>query len=160
MKSITMLRAFTTAAVAVVAVATVGCATLQMDVPDRFLVIEEEGDSLKAMTPEESKIWVRDFDDDTFGSLTFWRDAVKGDLLKGRGYTLIEESSVKDGLGNEGIALVVETTLSGRPVKELLAVFIVPGWFSNTIRVAEFVADKAAFDGEVAGVKTALSTLR
>lgn len=157
MNSITMFRALTAAAVIVV---NTGCATLQMDVPDRFLVIEEEGDSLKAMTPEESKIWVRDFDDDTFGSLTFWRDAVKGDLLKGRGYTLIEETAVKDGLGNDGIALVVETSLSGRPVKELLAVFIVPGWFSNTIRVAEFVADKAAFDTEVAAVKSSLSSLR
>jgi len=160
MNNITMVRMLTAAVLVVAAVGGTGCATLQMDVPDRFLVIEEEGDSLKAMTPEESKIWVRDFDDDTFGSLTFWRDAVKGDLLKGRGYTLIEETNVKDGLGNDGIALVVETTLSGRPVKELLAVFIVPGWFSNTIRVAEFVADKAAFDSEVAGVKTSLSTLR
>jgi len=161
MQSNMLFRSLTIALFVVVAVGSgTGCATLQMDVPDRFLVIEEEGDSLKAMTPEESKIWVRDFDDDTFGSLTFWRDAVKGDLLKGRGYTLVEETSVKDGYGNDGVALVVETTLSGRPVKELLAVFIVPGWFSNTIRVAEFVADKAAFDTELAGVKSSLSTLR
>ena len=110
------------AAAAFVVVTAGGCATLQMDVPDRFLVIKEEGDSLKAMTPEESRLWVRDFNDDTRGSLTFWRDALRGDLLKGRGYT--------------------------------------PGWFSNTIRVAEFVADKEAFDAEVAGIRTALSTLK
>ena len=148
------------AAAAFVVVTAGGCATLQMDVPDRFLVIKEEGDSLKAMTPEESRLWVRDFNDDTRGSLTFWRDALRGDLLKGRGYTLIEESTAKDGHGNDGIVLVVETTLSGRPIKELLAVFVVPGWFSNTIRVAEFVADKEAFDAEVAGIRTALSTLK
>lgn len=158
MKDSTMFRSLSAALFVVVVNA--GCATLQMDVPEHFLVIEEYGDSLKALTPDESKIWVRDFNDDTRGSLTFWRDAVKGDLLKGRGYTLIEETSVKDGLGNDGVALVVETTLSGRPIKELMAVFIVPGWFSNRIRVTEFVADKAAFDAEIAGVKTALSTLR
>ncbi|HEY1100305.1 MAG TPA: hypothetical protein VGF99_15310, partial [Myxococcota bacterium] len=129
-------------AAAVVVSAGSGCATITMTPPERFLVVEEECDSLKAMTPEESKIHVRDFDDDTRGSLTFWRDAVKADLMKQRGYLLLDESAVKDGLGNEGIALTMESTIGGRTVKELLAVFIIEGWFSNTIRVAEFVADK------------------
>ena len=55
--------------------------------------------------------------------------------------------------------MVLETTLSGRPVRELLAVFVVPGWWSNTIRVVEYVADKEAFTTEVEGVRTSLGTL-
>jgi hypothetical protein len=143
----------------VVAASSWGCA-LTMDVPDRFLIVENEWGSLRALTPEESKLWVREFGDDSKGSLTFWRDALKGDLIAGRGYTLIDEGPITDGDGREGVALTLETTLSGRPVRELMAVFVVPGFFENTIRVAEYVTDKATFDGEVAGVRAAISTLR
>ena len=135
-----------------------GCLTMQ--VPERFLVIESGPGVLRALTPEESKIWVRDFDDDTKGTTTFWKDALKADLLKNRGYTLINESQVVDGGGHSGTMLTLEATLGGRPVRELLAVFVIPGLFSNTIRVAEYVADKEAFDGEVEGVKQGLTTLK
>ncbi|MDP2342641.1 MAG: hypothetical protein Q8O67_16910 [Deltaproteobacteria bacterium] len=145
-----------------VVVAVVACLSgcLTMQVPERFLVIESGPGVLRALTPEESKIWVRDFDDDTKGSATFWKDALKADLIKNRGYTLINESQLQDGGGRQGIILTLEATLGGRPVRELMAVFVIPGLFSNTIRVAEYVADKEAFDAEVEGVKQGLTTLK
>ena len=135
-----------------------GCLTMQ--VPERFLIVERGPGVLRALTPEESKIWVRDFDDDTQASMTFWKDALKADLIKNRGYTLINESQLQDGAGRQGVMLTLETTLGGRPVRELMTVFVIPGTFSHTIRVAEFVADKEAFEQEVEGVKQALTTLR
>ncbi len=141
----------------VVAACLAGCLTMQ--VPERFIVIERGPGLLKALTPEESRIWVRDFDDDTQASIAFWKDALKADLLKNRGYTLVKESPVQDGAGRQGMALTLEATLGGRPVRELMAVFVIPGFLSNTIRVAEFVTDKEAFDAEVAGVAQALTTL-
>jgi len=135
-----------------------GC-TIAMVVPDRFLVVQDEWGSKRALTPEESKLWVREFDDDSKGTLAFWSEALKADLIKSRGYTLVEEATVKDANGRAGMSMVLETTLSGRPVREFLAVFVVPGWFSNTIRVVEYVADKDAFTTEVEGVRTSLGTL-
>ncbi len=135
-----------------------GCLTMQ--VPERFLVVDRSAGSLRALTPEESKILVRTFDDDTKASLSFWKDAVKADLIDNRGYTLINESETQDGDGHTGILMTLEATLGGRPVRELLAVFVIPGLFDNEIRVAEYVADKEAFDAEVAGVKTAFTTLQ
>lgn len=135
-----------------------GC-TIAMVVPDRFLVVQDEWGSKRALTPEESKLWVREFDDDSKGTLAFWSEALKADLIKSRGYTLVEEATVKDANGRAGMSMVLETTLSGRPVRELLAVFVVPGWWSNTIRVVEYVADKDAFATEVEGVRTSLGTL-
>lgn len=137
-----------------------GCVSFQLQVPQRFLVVEHEGKTLKALTPDESKIWVRDFDDDTFGSLAFWKEALTGDLVKSRGYRLVSEAAVVDGAGRTGASFVLETTLGGRVVRELLAVFVVPGTCANTIRVLEFVADKDAFDAEVGGVTASLTTLR
>jgi hypothetical protein len=137
-----------------------GCVSFQLQVPSRFLVVEHEGNTLKALTPDESKIQVRDFADDTFGSLAFWQEALTGDLVKSRGYRLVSEAPVVDGDGRAGVSFVLETTLSGRVVREFMAVFVVPGTWANTIRVLEFVADKDAFDAEVDGVKAALKTLR
>lgn len=136
------------------------CVSFQLQVPQRFLVVEHEGRTLKALTPDESKIWVRDFDDDTFGSLAFWKEALTGDLVKSRGYRLVSEAPVVDGAGRAGASLVLETTLGGRVVRELMAVFVVPGTCANTIRVLEFVADKEAFEAELAGVQASLSTMR
>lgn len=140
--------------------ASLGAGCITMQVPERFLVVEQGPSVLRALTPEESKIWVRDFEDDTKASLAFWKDAVKADLIQNRGYTLVEEGVVKDGDGHDGVAMMLEATLGGRPVRELLGVFVIPGIFSNTVRVAEFVADKEAFDREVAGVRTSLATLK
>jgi hypothetical protein len=137
-----------------------GCVSFQLQVPQRFLVVEHEGSTLKALTPDESKIWVRDFDDSSFGTLAFWQEALTGDLVKSRGYRLVSEAPVVDGAGRTGTSFVLETTLGGRVVRELMAVFVVPGMCANTIRVLEFVADKEAFDAEVEGVKASLKTLR
>lgn len=134
-----------------------GCVSLA--VPERFLVVERGPGLLRALTPEESKIWVRDFDDDTKASLSFWKDALKADLVDNRGYTLIEEGAAKDGDGHDGLTMTLEAMLSGRPVRELLTVFVLPGTFGNTVRVVEYVADKDAFAKEVEGVKQSLSTL-
>ncbi len=137
-----------------------GCVSFHLQVPQRFLIVEHDGNMLKALTPDESKIWVRDFDDDSFGSLVFWQEALTADLVKSRGYRLVSEAPVVDGAGRPGASFVLETTLGGRVVRELMAVFIVPGTFANTIRVLEFVADKDAFDAEVEGVRNSITTLR
>lgn len=156
----TSVRArFSTLAASVAAcLALSGCLTMQ--VPERFLVVDRGVGTLRALTPEDSKIWVRSFDDETKASLAFWKDALKADLIGNRGYTLIDETTIQDGDGHDGILLTLEATLGGQPVRELLAVFVIPGVFDHTIRVAEYVADKAAFEAEAPAVKTALTTLK
>lgn len=128
--------------------------------PDRFLVVESHGDELKAITPEESKLWIRDFDDDDKGGLPFWKDALRADLKDSRGYLVISEGDVKDGAGTAGKELVLESTVNGRPMRELLSLFVYPGWFSDTIRVVEYIAEKPAFDKEVDGVRKSVGTLK
>lgn len=136
-----------------------GCVTT-MTPPERFLIVDQEEGSLRALTPEDSKIIVREFSDDSRGSLAFWGDALKADLLKNRGYLLIEESTIVDDDGHQGLQFVLETTLSGQVVRELMAVYVLEGFWDNTIRVAEFVADQEAFDAEMPAVRTAFTTIR
>ena len=133
------------------------CVTMQP--PDRFLVVDEGGTYLKAITPEESKLWLRDFPDADKGGLAFWRDALKADLKDNRGYVVVSEGEVKDAAGTPGHELVLESTVNGRTVRELLALFVYSGWFEDTIRVVEYVAEKETFEKEVAGVRASLATI-
>ena len=138
----------------------VGGACVSLEPPARFLVTDRSGDQLKAITPEESKLWVRRFDDEDKGGLEFWRDALKGDLKDNRGYLLLGEAPATDGTGAAGHSMMLETMVNGRPVRELIAVFVRPGLLGDSIWVVEYVAPKDVFDNEVEGVRASLSTLR
>ena len=59
-----------------------------------------------------------------------------------------------------GTELVLESTVNGRTMRELLVLFVYPGWWSDTIRVVEYVAEKPTFEKEVEGVRKSLATLR
>lgn len=135
-------------------------ACVSLEPPARFLVTDRSGDQLKAITPEESKLWVRRFDDEDKGGLDFWKDALKSDLKDNRGYLLLAEAPATDGTGAAGHTMTLETTVNGRPVRELLAVFVRPGLCGDSIWVLEYVAPKDVFDKELAGVTASLSTLK
>lgn len=137
-----------------------GGACVSLEPPARFLVTDRSGDQLKAITPEESKLWVRRFDDEDKGGLEFWKDALKGDLKDNRGYLLLGEAPATDGTGAAGHSMMLETMVNGRPVRELIAVFVRPGLLGDSIWVVEYVAPKDVFDNEVEGVRASLSTLR
>lgn len=134
------------------------CVTMQP--PDGFLVLSRGPGELKATTPDDDRLWVRDFDDEARGDLAFWRDALKADFARNRGYTLLSERDVVDAGGTPGVELVWEATLGGRPFRELVAVFVREGLLGNTIRVVEFVAEKDRFDAQVEAVRGSIATLR
>ncbi len=143
-----------------VAFASLASGCISFTPPDRFLVVDKGFDELKAITPEESKLWIRDFDDDDQGGLAFWHDALRTDLKDNRGYLVVSEADVKDGGGTPGKEMVVESTVNGRTFRELLSLFVYGGVFSDTIRVVEYVAEKPTFDKEVDGVRKSVGTLK
>lgn len=148
----------TSLALALTLVASSSC--ISFTPPDRFLVVKNTGSELKAITPEESKLWIRDFDDDDKGGLAFWKDALRADLKDSRGYVVISEGDVKDANGTAGKELVLESTVNGRAVRELLSLFVYPGFFNDSIQVVEYVAERASFDKEVDGVRKSITTLK
>jgi hypothetical protein len=146
------------AALALAAATALSSACVTMQVPKDFLVVAD-GDQLKAITPDEVKLWVRDFEDPDRGELAFWQEALKNDFVENRGYVLIEEAPIKDGVGTAGASFVFETTLQGRPTRELVAVFVYDDLFAGRVRVVELVAERARFDEVVGEVRAAIATL-
>ncbi|MEW6743828.1 MAG: hypothetical protein AB1486_13820 [Planctomycetota bacterium] len=144
----------------VLALATLtGCAAISMKVPQGFLQLETPRDELKATSPDEAKIWVREFEDPNKGDLAFWADVLRKDLTRNRGYELVEEGATRDVQGRPGTWMQFELVLGGEPQGYLVAVFVIEGSSANTIRVAELVARKPVFDASVGAVREALATL-
>lgn len=137
-----------------------GSGCISMQVPDRFLVIDRGTRQLKAITPDEAKLWVRDFDDEAEGDLGFWAEALRTDLVETRGYVLVSEGRCEDAGGNEGVELVLESTLQGQPQREMLCLLVYPGAFEHRIRVVELVAPKDDFEELLEGARAAVRTLK
>jgi hypothetical protein len=135
-----------------------GCLTFEA--PDRFLVVERGTDVLKAITPDEAKLWVREFSDPDGGSLDFWSDALKSDFVSNRGYTLLEEHAVKDHGGEKGLELLFELTAAGAAQRYLAVLFVYEGCCANTIRTIEFVAPRDLFERYAADVRKSVATIR
>ena len=143
-----------------------GCATVSIDLPSDFLVLERDAEAreLRAATADEARVWVREHDAPPGAELPFWRKALMRDLVDARGYTVLEERDVKDATGREGVELLCEATLGGVPHRYLLAVFVLPTafptFFDDTIRTVEYAAEKDVFETHLAAVRAGIKAMR
>lgn len=144
----------------IVAALPLGSCAIQMDLPQEFLVLQTSGDQLKATTPEDARVWVREFADPDGGTLDFWAATLKNDLIDNRGYRLQREDDVQDGSGRPGRLMELLATVGGEQQGYLVAVFTVPGMFGDSVRVLEFAARKEVYDRHVESVRAAISTLQ
>lgn len=135
--------------------------SLTMQVPEPFLVLRTPGDEVKATTPEDARLWVREFADPDEGDAAFWTEALAHDLER-RGYQpLGEAEQVRDAAGRTGFVRSFAVDADGREHGYLVAVFVRDHWWSgHIVRVAEFVAPRAAFDTLAPRVRAALATLQ
>ncbi|MEM7233131.1 MAG: hypothetical protein AAF517_13195 [Planctomycetota bacterium] len=142
------------------AFATTLVSCLSMQTPDKFLITREGWSELKALTPDDAKLWVREFKDDKRGDLDFWSEALREEFETHRGYVILEDpADIVDGAQRPGKQFLMEVTTDGITWRYLLNVFVIEGWRHHTIRVAEYVAHKDDFDEYLASVKDAIRTL-
>ncbi|MBI4584795.1 MAG: hypothetical protein HY717_12340 [Planctomycetes bacterium] len=134
-----------------------GC--LSMQVPEKFLTLEDGWFEIKAITPDEAQLWARSFSGPSDGAFPFWGEALKSDFIQNRGYALIEERQVKSQSGQEGLELLFEVTAQGQAHRYLAVLYVYDGWLWDTIVVGEFVAPKSLFDGYLSSVRQAYATI-
>jgi hypothetical protein len=104
-------------------------------------------------------LWVREFDDADKAPLSFWVETLVTEMKDNRGYTVVDQKDVVDASGLAGKAIELEVSLGGRPFREYMAVFSVPGFWSNTVRVAEYVAEKDLYATEIDAVRPSMLTI-
>jgi hypothetical protein len=136
------------------------CATT-MDLPPDFLRLH--GNLLKATTPDDARLWVREFADPDAGPLEFWSKVLERDCVQNRGYELVGASDVHDGAGHAGRQFEFRTAADGERYGYLVSLFVLPGsflpWSHQHVLVAEFTAREAVFTQRLASVRTAIATL-
>ena len=125
---------------------------------DGFLVVKKDRAELKAITPDASKVWVRQFAAPEHGSLEFWSKALNSDLVDHRGYVLRGQRRVRDKQDNEGVEMAFDVVVQGARHRYMIAIFVpdAPFWQpTGIVRTVEFAAPEATFDKYVAGVRQA-----
>lgn len=132
--------------------AVIGCATPS---PDGFAVIDRSGREVKAVAPDESLFWTREFENAEGGSLDFWVEAARHEFVEDRGYVLIDERRVMRG-DSPAQEMTFEATVQGKPRRYLFVLDVPSRWFGSVIRVAEYAAEKDRFDDHVDQVRRAL----
>ena len=149
----------------VLRLSTIGCALLaltscisgpRLDAPDGFLQLRETPTDYKATTADGARLWARQFEDRDEGTLAFWADALEHDLIRNRGYELIDRTPTANAAGLEGVLQRYRVHTDGAPHGYLIAVFADHG----TIRTVEFLAPSAVYDAHEDAVRTAITTLR
>jgi hypothetical protein len=131
-----------------------GCAT-QIDLPKDFLQLSDSV-QFQAVTGDDARVWIRDFEDPDAASREFWAQAVEYDFVQQRGYELIAKGEVKNRSGTAGDWFECAANVGGERVGYLVAV-----WVSGTkIKVAEFAARNEVFKARVESVRAALRTVR
>ncbi|MFG0316894.1 MAG: hypothetical protein ACF8XB_06450 [Planctomycetota bacterium JB042] len=123
--------------------------------PDGFLVVDEGRHRVKSIASDDSMYWVRTFPDSLRGTLDFWRETLRNDLVDHRGYVVLEERDVEWG-GAPAVEMLCEVTAEGRARRYLITFRIEEGLWRNTIHVAEFVAEKGVFEEHVESVRDVL----
>jgi hypothetical protein len=143
----------------VVLLALLGAGCVSLTPPPDFLPIEEGLTEYKAVSPDDARLWVREFDVPDQSDLSFWSKLLRTNLVDGRGYVLIEEGTAKDGADAAGVQYLFETTAAGEAHRYLLTVFFYEDWGDDTVAVVEYVAPKPIFEKYLAAVRAAIATL-
>ncbi len=141
-------------ALLVTALAASGCTT-PIRLPKDFLELKSSGD-FRAVTGDDARVWVREFEDPNSASLAFWSTALEHEFTQQRGYDLVGKGAVKNRDGEDGAWFECATNVEGRRVGYLCAVWVDGG----EVQVVEFAADAEIFAARVEGVRTALKTVR
>lgn len=144
---------------AVCALAPLACKTVELPLSPQFLVVDRTPESLDALSSDDARVRVRDFTAPG-GDLAFWKDALRRNLVEGRGYALLEEGPVT-ARGVPGHAMTLEVTVAGRVVRYRVALFVrAVKKDESTVRVVEYVADKTGFDAHLEDVNSAISRMQ
>lgn len=121
-------------------------AKMPMDVPSGFLPVRATRNELQAISPDDARVWYREFAVSDKAGQDFWAKAIRTHLVEHRGCRVIDESIVRQDaeLGHDGYYQLLLTAESDRgPLYHLLTISLKPAtlWSrKSTIRVTEFTA--------------------
>ena len=131
-----------------------GCAA-PIRLPKDFLVLDAKS-GYQAVTGDDARVWIREFDDPNEASLSFWAKAVEHEFTQQRGYDLVAKGTVKNRRGHEGAWFECAANVRGERIGYLVAIWV----DGDEVQVVEFAARADVFAERVEAVRAALPTVR
>lgn len=147
-----LIRIATLAALTTLALVATGC--LSISAPRDFLQLQSK-DGLKLTSADDARLWVREHKLDADGTLEFWTEALRNDLVDRRGYLFVSEAESAD-----GVELIFDATVDGLDYRYAITASLVDGWWGSKVRTVEYLAPRDDFDRYLASVREARSTIR
>lgn len=141
-----------------------GACSLPMELPKDFLVLDrfDEDEDFRAVTGDDARVWIRQFEDDNEGSLDFWAEAVEYDFVQQRGYELLGKGDVKNRSDVGGKWFECAANVHGERYGYLVAVWVKPKLLKRgcIVKVVEFTARQEVFGKRVEAVRAGLRSVR
>jgi len=132
-----------------------GACHLPVQLPPDFVQLDDY-DDFTAVTGDDARFCIREFEDPHEAPLAFWAQAVEFDFTQQRGYELVGKGQVNNRSGRGGVWIECAANVAGERIGYLVAV-----WVDGTdVQVAEFAARAEVFKARVEGVRAALTTVR
>jgi hypothetical protein len=126
-----------------------------MELPKDFLRLKDGGD-FRAVTSDDARVWIREFDDENEGPLAFWAETLEHEFTQQRGYELVGKGDAQNAENRPGRWFECTANVRGDRVGYLVAIWV----DGETITVLEFAARTEVFAARVESVRTALRTVR
>lgn len=145
-----LLRATATAFLLVVA----GACRAPVQLPPDFVQLEDY-DDFTAVTGDDARFCLREFEAAQAAPLDFWAQAVEFDFTQQRGYQLVGKGDLTNRDGRGGRWIECLANVAGERVGYLVAVWV----DGAAVHVAEFAAREDAFKARVEAVRAALTTV-
>ena len=114
-----------------------------MSAPDGFLVVASNRRELQAVSPDDARVWLREFPVDNDTTPNFWARAIQTHLVDHLGYRLIDQTEITGPARQTGHQMLFESDSIQGPMRYLLTVLPQPkrAWSSKRkIQVVEFAA--------------------
>jgi len=155
------MRRLTLALVLAVAatVAAAGCAAHTMTLPANFVPFDKPGAGpyiVRGVSADGVVAGLRTQENRKEATLDFWAEAVKNELVEGRGYKFQAAEDIRAAGGQAGRLLSFTSESSGVDFTYLVALYVLP----DTIILAEAGGKTDALKPKLADIKKALATVK
>ena len=123
-----------------------------VDVPDGFVLLKSSRDELQAISPDDARVWYREFDVSNDASLDFWTKAVRTHLVEHQGCRLVDESEVSAEntmFKRRAHQMLLAASSDRGPLLHLLTISVKPRTLRpghNTVQITEFTAPPELYE--------------
>lgn len=133
-----------------------------LQLPAGFVELGDTSAGYCAVTSDDARLWVRELQDPTEGSLEFWSESLRRDLVEQRGYEQVGTGELKNRDGDAGRWIEATSNVRGERIDYLVAVWSRRrSWLrsGDDILVVEFAARAEVYQSRIEQVRASLGTV-